>query len=184
MKDISPEPMRIIAGKWRGRPIVVPKGLHVRPTMDRIRESWMNILQHKIPGAKVLDLYAGSGALGMEALSRGASFADFVEKNPDTVTKIRMTIEGLQAQDCTAVHNTDVESFVSKLGLEAYDVAFADPPYNIGAARKLAEMWKEKPFARLIGIEHAREEEMPSWTDGGGTRQYGIRRITFYEIKD
>lgn len=181
MSDVNTD-MRIIAGKWRGRHIVVPKGLHVRPTMDRIRESWMNILQNNIPGAKVVDLYAGSGALGIEALSRGALFADFVEHNPDTVKKINTSLERLEAQDCSAVHNVDVAAFIAGLDVGAYDIAFADPPYNIGEARKIAELWREKPFAKLIGIEHAKEEEMPQWGEEGNTRQYGIRRITFYEI--
>src|SRR5258705_6401711 len=74
--------VRIVAGRWRGRRISAPAGSHVRPTLDRVREAWMSILQLDLPNARVLDLYAGSGALGLEALSRGAVAADFVEKDP------------------------------------------------------------------------------------------------------
>ena len=74
--------MRIIAGEWRGRRIAAPKGDAVRPTLDRVREAWMSMVYTSLPGARVLDLFAGSGALGLEALSRGAASVDFLENDP------------------------------------------------------------------------------------------------------
>ena len=80
--------MRIVAGEWRGRQIEAPPGEVVRPTADRVREAWMSIVQWNIPGARVVDLFSGSGALGLEALSRGAAFVDFVESNARSIKSL------------------------------------------------------------------------------------------------
>ena len=87
--------MRIVAGQWRGRRIEAPPGRDVRPTLDRVREAWMSILQKEIPGSRVLDLFAGSGALGLEALSRGASHVEFIESGAKALTVLRRNIEVL-----------------------------------------------------------------------------------------
>src|SRR2546423_3648291 len=92
-----PLDVRIVAGRWRGRRISAPSGSLVRPTLDRVREAWMSILQLDLPGARVLDLYAGSGALGLEALSRGANWADFVETNPKSLRALGENIAALDA---------------------------------------------------------------------------------------
>src|SRR5437764_12710937 len=89
--------VRIVAGRWRGRRISAPSGSQVRPTLDRVREAWMSILQLDLPNARVLDLYAGSGALGLEALSRGAVSADFVEKNARSLRALEENIAALDA---------------------------------------------------------------------------------------
>ena len=96
--------MRIVAGRWRGRKISAPAGSHVRPTLDRVREAWMSILQLDLPGARVLDLYSGSGALGLEALSRAAVSADFVEKDPQSIRALQKNIDALGAGDLAAIH--------------------------------------------------------------------------------
>lgn len=176
--------MRIIAGKWRGRVIQAPKGMQVRPTRDKIREAWMNIVQLKIPGARVLDLFAGSGALGLESLSRGALFTDFVEKDRASLNALRANIDVLGASD-SIIHPTDAIAFAKRLGEDEYDLAFADPPYEGGYGATLAKLWMAKPFARLIGIEHSSRESLPSVTDESeyqsDTRKYGSTAITFYE---
>ena len=171
--------MRIIAGQWRGRRISAPTGREVRPTGDRVREAWMSILQHRLPGARVLDLFAGSGALGLEALSRGARHADFVENAPTSLRTIRANIATLGADDAATIHRTDALHFVERLEEGAYDLAFADPPYRLGLAVTLAERWLETPFASVIGIEHEVRLAMP---EGGEVRRYGDTMITLYGL--
>src|SRR4030095_12653009 len=87
--------VRIIAGRWRGRRITAPAGDQVRPTGDRVREAWMSIVRPWLPGARVLDLFAGSGALGLEALSRGADLVDFVEIAPRSLAALRANLDAL-----------------------------------------------------------------------------------------
>jgi 16S rRNA (guanine966-N2)-methyltransferase len=169
--------LRIVAGRWRGRRISAPSGSQVRPTLDRVREAWMSILQFDLPGARVLDLYAGSGALGLEALSRGAISADFVEKNPKSVRTLEENIAALDAGELSTIHRRSALAFADSLGALSYDVAFADPPYTTGEAAKLAERWKADPFSRVLSVEHEAKATMP---DGGVTRKYGSTAITFY----
>jgi 16S rRNA (guanine966-N2)-methyltransferase len=169
--------VRIVAGRWRGRQIETPDDDRVRPTTDKVREAWMSIVSRDLPDARVLDLFAGSGALGLEALSRGAARADFVDESPAAVKLIARNVAGLGAGGAAAVHRADALRFADSLGAGAYDVAFADPPYAIDAAVRLAERWLAVPFAALIGIEHASYVKLPA---GGETRRYGRTSITFY----
>ena len=173
--------MRIVAGRWRGRKISAPTGSLVRPTLDSVREAWMSILQLDLPGARVLDLYAGSGALGLEALSRGAVAADFVEKDPGSIRVLQENIETLGARDLATIHRKSALTFADGLAALDYDVAFADPPYAGGEAAKLAERWMKSPFSRVLGIEHSATDALP---DGGVTRKYGSTAITFYRSEE
>lgn len=176
--------MRIVAGKWRGRIIQAPKGQVVRPTRDRVREAWMSIVQFDVPDARVLDLFSGSGALGLEALSRGARHVDFVENNPESLKALRANITLLNAQESCSVYEEDAVAFVQKLNPQAYDLAFADPPYDTGAAEAVARGWLERPFASLLGVEHSSRETLPEGGRGGSTRKYGITRVTFYRCPE
>ncbi len=141
----------------------------------------MNILQLDLPGARVLDLYAGSGALGLEALSRGAIAADFVERDPGSIRALEENIEALGARALATVHRKSALPFVEGLGALDYDVAFADPPYAGGDATRLAERWVASPFSRVLGIEHSATGGMPA---GGSTRKYGSTAITFYRSEE
>jgi 16S rRNA (guanine966-N2)-methyltransferase len=170
--------MRIVAGEWRGRRIKAPPGNRVRPTADRVREAWMSIVQPQLRGAKVLDLFAGSGALGLEALSRGASSALFVEIAPQSLRALGDNIDALGAGEVATMRRADALSFAESLPAHAFDVGFADPPYGHGAATRLAELWQRTPFARLLGIEHRFGEPMPA---GGDSRRYGDTVVTLYE---
>ena len=174
--------MRIIAGEWKGRRISAPKGSHVRPTSDRVREAWMSIVQFELPGARVLDLFAGSGALGLEALSRGASFVDFVEHDARSIAVLEANAQALGAGDRCAIHCADATGFLAapRPGMTpppAWDIAFADPPYRLGLAGRMARCWLESPFAAIFGVEHEAKESLP---DGGTTRRYGDTAITFF----
>ncbi len=156
---------------------MTPGGDDVRPTADRVREAWMSIVSPLIPEARVLDLFAGSGALGIEAVSRGAREADLVENASPSLRAIADNIEALEATDRIHAHKADAFTFIGSLGERAYDLAFCDPPYDKGLAARVAERWRLIPFADVLGVEHRAWERMP---DGGETRRYGRTAITFY----
>jgi 16S rRNA (guanine966-N2)-methyltransferase len=172
--------MRIVAGRWRGRRIAAPADDRTRPTGDRVREAWMSIVNPWLAGARVLDLFAGSGALGLEALSRGAEVVDFVELAPKNLALVRSNADLLGAGDSAILHRGDAIRFAEKLEPHAYDVAFADPPYDLGLAVKLAERWLEVPFAEILGIEHRSSESLPG---GADRRKYGNTVISFYRVE-
>lgn len=167
--------MRVVGGEYGGRRLVPPADSRVRPTADRVREAWMSILAADLPGARVLDLFAGSGALGLEAISRGATSADFVEISPRSLAALRTNIEALGAGARAVVHRADALRFIDGLSADAYDVAFADPPYSTGHALRLASAFRTAPFARILSIEHSADEILP----GGQTRRYGDTALTF-----
>ena len=137
----------------------------------------MSIVGSLLPEARVLDLCAGSGALGIEAVSRGAASADLVEIAPASLRAIQRNVELLGAGDTIRIHRTDALRFIEDLDAGAYDVAFADPPYDLGMAPAIAERWLAVPFASVLGIEHRRDEELPG---DGDRRRYGQTAITFY----
>ncbi len=141
----------------------------------------MSILQVDLPHARVLDLFAGSGALGLEAISRGASSADFVEKNVKSIRFLLANIDALGAGDVTTVKRSDAMTFAGALADRSYDVAFADPPYDGDFAVRLAALWLARPFASILSIEHRAGEKMPGAID---TRRYGTSAITFYRTED
>lgn len=141
----------------------------------------MSILQLDLPNARVLDLYAGSGALGLEALSRGAASADFVEKDPKSLRILEQNIETLGAGDQATIHRRSALPFAESLGALDYDVVFADPPYASDDAAKLAQRWMDLRFSNVLSIEHAAKVAMP---EGGDTRTYGSTAITFYRNEE
>ncbi len=169
--------MRIVAGQWRGRKLKAPASDAIRPTADRVREAWMSIVSPWIPEARVLDLFSGSGALGIEALSRGAAHVDFVENAPASLKLVEENLLLVDAGDRAHVHRVDAIKFVERLDEHAYDLAFADPPYDNALATQLAELWLAKPFAAILGVEHRRDERLPA---GGEARRYGSTVITFF----
>ena len=173
--------MRIVAGRWRGRQIKAPSDDRVRPTADRVREAWMSIVAPWLPGARVLDLFAGSGALGLEALSRGARVAEFVEIAAKSLATIRANARALGAGDAAVIHRADALRFAASLAPRAFDVCFADPPYGLELASQLAERWLASPFAAIIGIEHRLDEVLPG---GGDRRKYGDTIVTLYSAEE
>ncbi|MFW5947586.1 MAG: 16S rRNA (guanine(966)-N(2))-methyltransferase RsmD [Gemmatimonadota bacterium] len=174
--------MRIIAGEWRGHTNQAPPGGATRPTTDRVREAWMSMLQPVLTDARVLDLYAGSGALGLEALSRGARHATFVERYGRAIRVLRANIATLGAGDRCRVVRDDALRFAGALEPDAYDVVVADPPYGAGAAAALARLFLDRPFADTLWIEHRKTDPVPAPEDADrmNTRRYGDTRITRY----
>ncbi len=152
----------------------MPKDARVRPTADRVREAWMSILGSELAGARVLDLFAGSGALGLEALSRGAETVTFVELNPPSLKALYQNISALGAEASTTVERGDAMRFAERLSPGAFDVVLADPPYTVDHASGLVALFRRNPFGRILSVEHSSGLELD-----GDTRRYGDTAITF-----
>jgi 16S rRNA (guanine966-N2)-methyltransferase len=137
----------------------------------------MSALHFDLPGSRVLDLFAGSGALGLEALSRGALHATFVETGAPALRTLAANIERLGARAETTVIRRDAIEYAAALEAGAFDLAFADPPYGDGLAERLAAIFLERPFARMLWIEHRADETLPA-SAGSRTRRYGDTALT------
>lgn len=140
-----------------------------------MREAWFSILLRSMRGARVLDLFAGSGALGFEALSRGAATVDFVEVRRAALAALKANIQSLKVDARTTIHRVHALKFAERLQPGQYDVAFADPPYTGDAAARLVAMFRVTPFARIFSIEHPADRPIP----GDDTRRYGDTAVTF-----
>lgn len=168
--------MRIVGGKWKGRTLVSPAG-PVRPTTEELRDAWLRLLTKDLDGIRVLDLFAGSGALGLEALSRGARYADFVENHPSALHALKANVAALRLKDRARIFKQDAIAYVRRLPAARYDIAFADPPYGSREANLLVEQWQQVPFARILGVEHAVDHELPR---GGERIRVGDGVVTVY----
>jgi 16S rRNA (guanine966-N2)-methyltransferase len=167
--------MRIIAGQWRGRPLVAPQGQATRPTSDRTREALFSMLASRVgsfEGLKVADVCAGTGALGLEALSRGAAHCTFVERDRAAVEALRTNVAKLGAQ--AEVRAIAAESFAGG----AYDLVLIDPPYGTGLGQKILPAIGVAPGG-WVSIETARDEAVtvPGFTMEA-ERVHGKARIT------
>ncbi|MDO9575034.1 MAG: 16S rRNA (guanine(966)-N(2))-methyltransferase RsmD [bacterium] len=159
--------MRIIGGIYKGYEIKMPKG--IRPTSGLVKESIFNIIGNRILGAKVLDLFCGSGAIGLEALSRGAQSATFVEKNKRVA---RVLIKNIKKIGCSDVDVISMDAM--KLSLDStYDIIFADPPYDMGYLERLIRKFNKS--GKILVIEHSIRERL----DVGETRRYGDTLVTY-----
>ena len=176
--------MRIVAGTARGRSIEAPQGMDTRPTLDRVRESLFNILQPRLYDARVLDLFAGSGALAFEALSRGAAFAVLADHDRAANRCEVKNAEKLGFQSRTRILCCDWSAALSRLGGERFDLVLLDPPYAMTDLSAVTEALKPllQPDALLV-VEHpagkpALVAEGYQLTD---SRHYGIAGLSFYE---
>ena len=154
--------MRIVGGKFAGRDLTSPNDFRVHPTAERVRARLLDLLAADLAGARVLDLFAGTGALGLEAISRGARSADFVEFRPSSLHALRANIASLRLRDRTRVFKRDALPWAAALTAGTYDIAFADPPYESRMLDRLVETWKATRYARILAVEHARTHELPS----------------------
>lgn len=182
--------MRIVGGAFKGRAIVAPSGRDTRPTSDRARESVFNVLAHAdwsagIEGRRVLDLFAGSGALGLEAMSRGAAFALFVETDAAARGAIRDNIEALGLFGATRIHRRDATDLGAKpAGLgEPFDLVFLDPPYakHLGerALERLGEGGWITPDALIVLEVGAEESPVTPAFERLDERGYGAAKVLF-----
>ncbi len=180
--------MRVIAGALKGRRLAPVRGL-MRPTGAKVREAIFDILGDAVIGARVLDLFAGTGALGIEALSRGAEMAVFVEDHPESLKVLRRNVESLDLEARTRVLPLAVHSALKKLAVQGqkYDLAFLDPPYGgekaAAAVQALAAATVMAPGA-LVMVEHGRRDILPE-TAGNlqrlELRRYGDTQVAFYQ---
>ncbi|HEX4758663.1 MAG TPA: 16S rRNA (guanine(966)-N(2))-methyltransferase RsmD, partial [Terracidiphilus sp.] len=160
--------MRIIAGTYRSRTLEAPAGLATRPTSDRLRETLFNVLAPRIQGAAFLDLYAGSGAVGIEALSRGAAHVLFVERAPAALKVLRANLTRLELKEHFHVQSGSVASFLRKprSGAASFDVVFLDPPYDAGDEYAVTLNLLGEPAARplnagaVVIAEHRRKQRL------------------------
>jgi 16S rRNA (guanine966-N2)-methyltransferase len=186
--------MRIIAGSRKGFRLGSVTGRRVRPTQDRVRESLFNILEHEGPFTNIADLFAGTGALGLEALSRWSGRVLFVDSDREVTENLRENIRRLKFEAASQVVVRDLSrgvGFMKKLGAP-FDLILVDPPYRRGWGQRILEGLLAEPFLTdrgLLVLEHDQKETMPEQVPGGqmaDQRRYGQTLISFYrrEAKD
>ncbi len=168
----------------------MPRGVELRPTYDRVRESLFSTIAERLPDAQVLDLFAGTGSLGIESVSRGATAAVFVERDPRVVAHLRGTFEELGIDDRCRVLRSDAVRFVttSRRGLPLFDVVFADPPYDSGMARRIYDAlgdWDGVVAGGLVVIEHRADDRLPE--EGGcltlrAVKRYGTIEVELHDV--
>jgi 16S rRNA (guanine966-N2)-methyltransferase len=151
--------MRILKGIHEGRRLTSPGG-PVRPTPEDVRDRCVSLLEEGLSNARVLDLFAGSGALGLEALSRGARSVDFVENGPSALHSLKANVAALRETKRCRIFKKDVLPWIEKLPAGVYAVCFADPPYGSGKLDRVLERWTEVPFADILVVEHDAEHRI------------------------
>ncbi len=171
--------MRIVAGRHAGRHLTSP-GKRIRPTAETVRDRWLSRLKDDLDGARILDLFAGSGALGLEALSRGAASADFVENGAEALHSLKANVAALHEKKRTRIFKQDAIPFVERLEEYRYDIAFVDAPYRSKKLDRIVDVWTARRFARVLGVEHARDHALPKERLRGRTRLNGDTGVTIF----
>lgn len=176
---------RIIAGRFKGRRLQVPRGKVVRPTAERVREAVFDILGPRVAGARVLDLFAGTGAMALEALSRGAASAVLIDTDPESIRAAEHNALALEVADRVKIVRRDARQGPGP-GDDRFDLIFVDPPYGEAAAVAALEgvdrSGRLDPDGVMI-IEHAAEMDLPDVTahlERIDQRRYGRTRVSFY----
>jgi len=190
--------MRIVTGKFKGREIISPpKSIELRPTSDRVREAIFDVIRFNIADSVFLDLFAGSGAIGIEAISEGARFAVFVEKNPVALRVIKKNIKMLGIENQTLIIKQDVLNFIkSPFSFESFkekfDFVFLDPPYASKLAGQTMQALVNFPFFKsdsIIIAEHSEVETLPEELKGTNSlkkfreKKYGKIAVSYYFIE-
>jgi len=184
--------LRVIAGEYRGRRLDRIEGMDIRPTTDMVKESLFNILGAAVIDSVFLDLFGGTGGIGIEALSRGAKHVVFIDSSIKSVKVLKGNLERLDIKNNVEVFNTDYSTAVSKLhkfGKE-FDIIFIDPPYSVGIAQDALKQINEHPIlsqSGLIIVEHDTKDEMPESLGKlymYRSKQYGNTALSFYAYKE
>ncbi len=182
--------MRIIAGKYKGHHLVSFKGDHIRPTTDRVKESLFNKLMFEIEGTRVLDLFCGTGNLGLEALSRGAEFVTFVDANRKSLEITRQNIEKLKiSKGCYKIVQLDVLKFLRSYTEGPVNIIFCDPPFTEMMAHEVmlaADRSLAFGEATILAIESAGKERIDtdySNLERFDAREYGDKTLSFFRKK-
>jgi 16S rRNA (guanine966-N2)-methyltransferase len=153
--------MRIVGGKHAGRDLTSPNDFRVRPTAEHVRAALLDLLALDLKDASVLDLFAGTGALGLEALSRGARRCDFVETRPASLHALKANVVALRMKERSRIFKKDALPFAAALRENSYDLAFADPPYGSRMLDHVIAYWTANRFARVLAVEHERSHPIP-----------------------
>lgn len=169
--------MRIVAGKFANRELTSPTDPRVRPTAEPVRSAMLDDLGTAVAGARVLDLFSGTGALGLEAISRGAKSCDFVEFRPGSLHALRANIAALRLRERTRVFKKDAVAFAESLTADQYDLAFADPPYDSKVLDRVVAAWLAGRFAPILAVEHARSHKLPR---GHYHQKFGDTAVTIF----
>ena len=176
--------MRVITGTARGRKLQEPKDMSVRPTTDMVKESMFSIIQFDVPGRRVLDLFAGTGQLGIEAVSRGAASCVFVDQDNASLSLVRANVAACGFGQQSQILRTDAQSYLKHCG--QFDIVFLDPPYRAGLYKPvLAQIFQFDILSvgGIIVVESLRGEEMPETPAPyvkGKTYNYGKISVTIY----
>ena len=179
--------MRIITGSARGCKLKLVPGETTRPTRDMVKEALFSIIQFDIEGRTVLDLFAGTGQLGIEALSRGAARCDFVEHGREAYGIVRKNTQAARVDDRAAIHRTEAADFVSHAGKHRYDLIFLDPPYGgaiLENALKQIERFDILSANGIIICESAVEDRFAHGFETVRERRYGATLITVLRRQD
>lgn len=139
----------------------------------------LDMLKPDLPKARVIDLFAGTGALGLEAISRGAAYADFVEFRPDSLHSLKANIAALRLLKNTRIFKRDALPFAAALQTDKYDIAFADPPYGSKMLDRIIDTWTLNHFSRILAVEHRTDHELPK---GAVHRVFDDTAITIYRV--
>ena len=179
--------MRVITGSARGRKLVTREGEETRPTPERVKEALFNIIQFQVEGRRVLDAFAGSGQLGIEALSRGAAHADFLDQSRESVAVIQKNLAETGLSEQAEVYQTDALVFLMRKNAP-YDLCFLDPPYRTGLLQKALPLCAEcmNPGGIII-CEHPTDEKLPEQAgkfQKGREYRYGKILLTTYTCEE
>ena len=173
--------MRIIGGKYRGRTLAAFKGKEIRPTADRVKEALFNILAPEISCATVLDMFCGSGGVGLEALSRGADFVVFNDVSADSLAVLRKNLALIREE--ARIYNLDYRTLLGRIDV-TFDVIYIDPPYKSGFGADALRLVAQRGLLNTGGVA-VLESDRPFEGDAGGLvrydeRKYGIAHLTFF----
>lgn len=185
--------MRVIAGKYKGRKLNTPENYDIRPTTDKAKEALFSILTNDIYGSRILDLFAGTGGLGIEALSRGASYCLFADSSKKSLVLVRENIEHCKIEEKTKIVAGEYKKVLKNLGdkianqmEERFDIIILDPPYNQGMLNDAFSLIQEGGVLSDKGVivaEHRREEKLPDELYGFKKvkeRRYGVVMLSIY----
>lgn len=177
--------MRIVGGEFKGRKLVEFAGEDIRPTADKVRESLYNILQFKIRGCRFLDLFSGTGAMGIEALSRGAKEVTFNDSSKKSLSVLKCNLEKLKIKEGFSISNMDAERFLKVSG-EVYDVIYIDPPYNSGLGiLALNSVYNSLADDGIVVYEEEKEfTGKISGLEVVDRRKYGRVHLTFFKKEE
>ena len=184
--------MRIIAGRFRGHKLIAPKNLNIRPTTDRIKESIFNIIQNHIYDSVVIYLFSGTGNLGIEALSRGATKVYFIDKNKESISIIKKNLEKIDSTNMSNIIHDNVISGIKKLSKDNVqaNIIFMDPPYKKGLVENVLEHIDKSNILSSNGIIIVEEDSSEDLPENIGNlfifrqKKYGNTSISFYKERE